>query len=105
MPESKKETEKTNNVYKVPRSAFLKLWNTVHHAGGSLNDLLRTVQEEYDPIQRPNKTTGELPVFDTAKCKAKCDRIIAWYEARDKPAPPRLPGHESLAETANELKW
>jgi hypothetical protein len=94
---------KKNNVYKVPRSAFLKLWHTIYHDGGSLNDLVKRVRAEYDSEQKA--IAGEMPKFDDNKCKQKCDRIIAYAENNKMTAPERLPGHESLKGTLDDLEW
>jgi hypothetical protein len=94
---------KPNNVYKVPRSAFVKLWHTIYKEGGSLNDLVQRVRSEYGGEQKG--IDGVTPVFTDAKCKQKCDRIIEYAEKNGKKAPERLPGHESLEDTLDDLEW
>ena len=95
-------------VYKVPRSAFLKLWHTHHVGGGSIQDLVNDVSASYDSVQEPiakGKKAGQKPVFTVAKAKAKCDSIIKFAEDNNKPVPKRLPGHEKLGAALDDFDW
>ena len=93
----------TNKAYKIPRSAFLKLWHTTYVEGGSLNDLVNKVRAAYDANQQA--VDGELPEFDATKCKQKCDRIIKYATDNNKNAPKRLPGHENLSAALDGFDW
>ena len=95
-------------VYKVPRSAFLKLWHKHHVEGGSIHDLVQEVSASYDGVQEPitkGKNAGQKPVFTVAKAKAKCDSIIKFAEDNKKPVPKRLPGHEKLSAALDDFDW
>jgi len=94
---------KKNAVYKCPRSAFLKLWNTVHKNEGTLTDLVQMVCTIYDPMQ--GSVDGKKPEFTLMKARQKCDRIIAYAEENKKPIPSKLPGHDSLLSQLDEMDW